>query len=97
MIFKPAIFPLYAGIAMAAKMAITTSTAMRVKAGWCRWGCLRGSIRVKATVHRTKTTGVAFRHKNSAMNVLYVDGHVGTINWSSRTNVTRANWQGRGY
>jgi len=45
----------------------------------------------------TKTTGVAFRHKNSAMNVLYVDGHVGTINWSSRTNVTRANWQGRGY
>jgi prepilin-type N-terminal cleavage/methylation domain-containing protein/prepilin-type processing-associated H-X9-DG protein len=43
------------------------------------------------------TTSVAFRHKSTAMNALYVDGHVGTINWSSRTNVTKANWQGRGY
>ena len=45
----------------------------------------------------TKTTSVAFRHKNIAMNALYVDGHVGTISWSSRTNVTKPNWQGRGY
>jgi hypothetical protein len=39
--FEPAIIPLYAGIAMAAKMAMmatTTSSSMRVKAGWCRWG-----------------------------------------------------------
>jgi hypothetical protein len=38
--FEPAIIPLYAGIAMAAKMAMmatTTSSSMSVKAGWRRW------------------------------------------------------------
>ena len=43
-----------------------------------------------------KTTSVAFRHNDdSAMNVLYVDGHVGTIRWSDRTAVKTENWTGK--
>ena len=40
------------------------------------------------------TENVAFRHRNTSMNALYVDGHVGTIPWSDRTNVTKLSWQG---
>ena len=43
----------------------------------------------------TKTSNVAFRHKNSVMNAVYVDGHVGTIRWSDRTAVTKENWTGK--
>lgn len=65
----------------------------------CNTACTYNSYRADyGQSDPAKTTSVAFRHNDdSAMNVLYVDGHVGTINWSSRTNVTKPNWEGRGY
>jgi len=41
------------------------------------------------------TENVAFRHKNTSMNALYVDGHVGTILWANRTNITKLLWDGK--
>ena len=41
------------------------------------------------------TESVAFRHPNTSMNALYVDGHVSSILWSERTNVTKVLWNGR--
>jgi len=43
------------------------------------------------------TTSVAFRHKDDNLNAVYVDGHVGTISWTNRTNITKAMWNGSGY
>ncbi|MEI6183799.1 MAG: hypothetical protein WCP25_10905 [Polynucleobacter sp.] len=43
------------------------------------------------------TKDVRFRHSGDGMNALYVDGHVGTISWTNRTNVTKAMWEGRNY
>ena len=53
--FEPAVIPLYAGTAMAANMAImaiTTSSSMSVKPGWCRRGALGGSIGMLCNLHR---------------------------------------------
>ncbi|MBJ7327154.1 MAG: prepilin-type N-terminal cleavage/methylation domain-containing protein [Chthoniobacterales bacterium] len=44
---------------------------------------------------RSTTENVAFRHKDTDMNALYVDGHVSTIPWPKRTNVTKVFWNGR--
>ncbi|MFM6173190.1 MAG: type II secretion system protein [Sphaerospermopsis kisseleviana] len=43
----------------------------------------------------TNTSSVSFRHKGNSMNAVYVDGHVATIPWNTRTSVTKTNWNGR--
>ena len=43
-----------------------------------------------------QTANLDFRHSDK-MNVLYGDGHVGSLAFTHRANVTRANWEGRNY
>jgi prepilin-type processing-associated H-X9-DG protein/prepilin-type N-terminal cleavage/methylation domain-containing protein len=43
-----------------------------------------------------QTANLDFRHADK-MNVLYCDGHVGTIPFEDRANITRSNWEGRNY
>lgn len=44
----------------------------------------------------SSTANLDFRH-DSKMNVLYGDGHVGTIPFKDRATITRSNWEGRNY
>jgi prepilin-type processing-associated H-X9-DG protein len=41
----------------------------------------------------SETENISFRH-GEAMNVLYADGHVGTIKWADRATMTRPDWNG---
>ena len=43
------------------------------------------------------STSVAFRHKDDSLNAVYVDGHVGTVFWTNRTNIIKPMWNGSGY
>jgi len=44
----------------------------------------------------SQTTYLDFRHDNS-MNVIYGDGHAGTLPFTLRSSIVRANWEGRNY
>ena len=49
----------------------------------------------------TNSSKISFRHSASgAMNVVYADGHVGTIRWEERNDTNKLSepiWRGRGY
>jgi len=49
----------------------------------------------------TNASKISFRHSASgAMNVVYADGHVGTIRWEDRNDTNKLSepiWRGRGY
>ncbi len=49
----------------------------------------------------TNSSKISFRHSSSgAMNVVYADGHVGTIRWEERNDTNKLSepiWRGRGY
>jgi prepilin-type processing-associated H-X9-DG protein len=62
----------------------------------CNTACTFNAYRSDCGKSDPETTeNVAFRHKGKGMNALYVDGHVGTILWANRTNVTKVLWNGR--
>ena len=60
----------------------------------CTWNALQSDINLSDP---TKTTKVSFRHSN-AMNVVYADGHVGTITWAERKDTNKLSkmiWESR--
>lgn len=62
------------------------------------WNAVRKDISGTSPTNATK---ISFRHSASgAMNVAYVDGHVGTIRWEDREDTNKLSepiWRGTGY
>jgi len=62
------------------------------------WNLLKSDIGSDSPTNAAK---VSFRHSTSgAMNVVYADGHVGTIRWEDRNDTNKLSepiWRGRGY
>jgi len=63
----------------------------------CNTACTFSAYEGDCKLTPSNTGYVTFRHKNESMNAVYVDGHVSTILWTNRTDVTKAMWEGRGY
>jgi prepilin-type processing-associated H-X9-DG protein len=61
----------------------------------CNTACTYNSYKSDCGKSDPQTTeNVAFRHRGKGMNAVYVDGHIGTILWADRTNVTKVFWTG---
>jgi len=62
------------------------------------WNAMKADI---AKGNPTNAVKISFRHTSSgAMNVVYADGHVGTIRWEDRNDTNKLSepiWRGRGY
>lgn len=58
-----------------------------------RWDQAQGDLQANSL---SAATYLDYRH-GEKMNVLYVDGHVGTLAFKDRAQVLRANWEGRNY
>ena len=62
------------------------------------WNALKADIGQSSPTNASK---ISFRHSaTGAMNVVYADGHVGTIRWEERNDTNKLSepiWRGRGY
>jgi prepilin-type N-terminal cleavage/methylation domain-containing protein/prepilin-type processing-associated H-X9-DG protein len=62
------------------------------------WNAVKSDIGKSGPTNAGK---ISFRHSSSgAMNVVYADGHVGTIRWEDRNDTNKLSepiWRGRGY
>jgi prepilin-type N-terminal cleavage/methylation domain-containing protein/prepilin-type processing-associated H-X9-DG protein len=79
------------------KIGINNSSEFNTDSS-CNWNAVKADIGNNSPTNAAK---ISFRHSaTGAMNVVYADGHVGTIRWEDRNDTNKLSepiWRGRGY